>query len=143
MKAFVLMEKGYEYDDNYYNPTDGGSPQKIFFDYDQALIEKIKLDIKKFKAHSFESYVYYEDIEYVIEDMNKFKKFNEKLKEKYGEPAYTNPWNRLEEYQLHPSANEEESNEFVRMVDFSYYEVQEVDVDKNSFRNHQIESVLD
>jgi hypothetical protein len=141
MKAYVLMEKGFEYDDNYYNPVEGGSPKKIYFSLDEAKQESKKLDLQKFKNESIRNYTY--DIDDVIRDYDKFNELSNRLLEKYGKPTFQHRWMSLEEYQLHPQANDEESEEYSKLVDFSFFEVQEVEVDQSSFRNHQIETVLE
>jgi hypothetical protein len=58
MKAYVIMQKGYEYDDNIYNPTEGGTPTKVFFNEEDAYIEKEKLEIKCMKELEITNYVY-------------------------------------------------------------------------------------
>lgn len=140
-EAFILMEKGYEYDDNYYNETEGGNPKKIFFNREEAELERKKLDLERFKNESIRNYTY--DIDDVILDEEAFTKLTDSLLEKYGKPTFAHRWQSLEDYQLHPDANEEESNSYMKLVDFSFYEVRKVEVDKASFRNHQIDSVLD
>jgi len=141
MKAYVLMEKGFEYDDSYYNPVEGGSPRKIYFSLDEAKQESKKLDLQKFKNESIRNYTY--DIDDVIRDYDKFNELSNRLLEKYGKPTFSHRWMSLEEYQLHPQANDEESEEYSKLVDFSFFEVQEVEIDQSSFRNHQIETVLE
>ena len=49
MKGYIILEKGYEYDDNYYNPSEGGHPTKIFYTKKSALEA---LDDYEFEAHT-------------------------------------------------------------------------------------------
>lgn len=141
MKAYVLMERGFEYDDNYYNPVEGGTPKKIYFNLDEAKQEAKKLDLQRFKNESIRHYAY--DIDNVIQDYDMLNELNDRLLEKYGKPVFPHRWMSLEDYQLHPQANDEEAEEYSKLVDFSFFEVQSVEVDRTSFRDHQIDTVLE
>ena len=47
-KAYIVMKKGYEYDDNTYSETEGGHPQIICFSKEDA-----KMKVKELNAKSF------------------------------------------------------------------------------------------
>lgn len=136
MKSYVLMQKGFEYDDSYYNPTEGGTPNKVFFKKEDALSEMRKLNIYKFKNDN----VSYYDIDF---DRDKVINFRDELIDKYGMPKYESKWQSFDEYGLHPMADEEETNKYLKMIEFSFFDVVEVDVDVTSLRSHQIDSILE
>jgi hypothetical protein len=58
-----------------------------------------------------------------------------KLQKKYSWDNYEN--------RLHPSANEDEVDEYCKMVTVSFYEVIEVDVDMSSWRDNQLNQIID
>lgn len=136
MKSYVLMQNGFEYDDSYYNPTEGGTPNKVFFKKEDALSEMRKLNIHKFKN---------DQISYYIQDFDRdnIVKLRDELIQKYGMPKYERSWQSFDEYGLHPMANEEETNKYLKMIEFSFFDVVEVDVDIPSLRSHQIDSILE
>ena len=137
MKAYVLMQKGFEYDDSYYNPTEGGTPNKVFFKKEDAYLEMRSLNIHKFKNDNV-SY-YHQDFYYV----DKIMELSGELLSKYGIPKYENKWQSFDDYGLHPMANEEETNRYLKLIDFSFYDIVEVDVDVPSLRSYQIDSILE
>lgn len=136
MKAYVLMQKGFEYDDSYYNPTEGGTPNKVFFKKEDALSEMRSLNIYKFKNEQVSYYIHDFDCDNII-------KFRNELIDKYGMPKYERQWQSFDEYGLHPMADEEETNKYLKLIDFSFYNIVEVDVDVSSLRSHQIDSILE
>lgn len=139
MKSYILMEKGYEYDDNYYNPVDGGIPKKVFFDIKDAEAEHLKLEIKNFKNTDITSYMY--DIEdYLNVSKEVFENYINSLNEKYGKPN-KKAW-ESGEFQLNESATEEEAKKYFDMISLRFFEISEVEVDIPSLRNHQIEQIL-
>ena len=139
-KAYIVMRKGYEYDDSIYNQTEGGTPQIICFTLEDAKQKVKELNIQAYKETSITDYGY-ED-ERVSCDWEKFENFNLKLTEKYGKIKSKYSWDNVEN-RLHPSANENEINEFCEMVLVSFYDVVETDVDLSSWRNQQINSIVD
>lgn len=141
MKAYVIMQKGYEYDDNIYNPTEGGTPKKVFFNKEDAYIDKDKLEIKYMKETDITSYTYSieDEINIPIEEVTGFL---ESLNNKYGKPSPLNRWDSFGEFQLNPMATDEESKKFLSMHSLRFYEVVEVDVDVTSLRNNQIDRIL-
>jgi len=134
------MRKGYEYDDNIYNETEGGTPQIVCFSKSDAIQKVKELNIKAYKESSITDFAYeYEDC--VNVEWSEFEKFNNSLVEKYGEVKKKYSWDSTEN-RLHPSANESEANEYCKMVSVSFYDVIETDVDLQGFRNEQISSIL-
>jgi len=146
MKSYVLMQKGFEYDDSYYNPTEGGTPNKVFFKKEDALSEMRKLNIHKFKNDNVS---YYHQVKGILGghledcDCGRIIEFRDELIDKYGMPKYENKWQSFDEYGLHPMADDEETNKYLKLIDFSFYEIVEVDVDVSSLRSHQIDSILE
>jgi hypothetical protein len=64
------------------------------------------------------------------------------LIEKYGKIPTKYNWDNTES-RLHPLANEDEINEYCKMVTVYFYEIAEVDVDIASWRESQINSIVD
>jgi len=141
MKAYVIMQKGYEYDDNIYNPTEGGTPKKVIFNKEDAYLEKDRLEIKYMKETDIASYTYSIEDELNI-PFEEVTGFLESLNDKYGKPAPVNRWDSFGEFQLNPMATDEESNKFLSMHSLRFYEVVEVDVDVTSLRDTQIDRIL-
>lgn len=140
MKAYVLMQKGYEYNDEINNPTEGGHPTKIFFSKKDAEEKVIELNINEFKQTNLEEYTY--DMEDICSDVDSLKEYVKSLNEKYGVPTPKNKWDRPDEYRLNAKATEEEGKKYASMVDITFYEISTVDVDVASFRDFKIDEIL-
>jgi hypothetical protein len=141
MKAYVIMQKGYEYDDNIYNPTESGTPKKIIFNEEDAYLEKDRLEIEYMKETDITSYSYSIEDELNI-PLEEVTSFLESLNDKYGKPAPINRWDSFGEFQLNPMASDEESKKFLSMHSLRFYEVAEVEVDVASLRDAQIDRIL-
>lgn len=139
-RAYIVMKKGYEYDDNTYNETEGGHPQIVCFTKKDAELKVKELDIKEFQSLSVFDYAY--ENECLNVEFSVFDNFNKVLVEKYGRIISKYSWDDTEN-KLHPKANENEINEYCKMVDVSFYEVVEVDVDTSSYREEKINQILD
>jgi vacuolar-type H+-ATPase subunit I/STV1 len=140
-KAYIVMKKGYEYDDNIYNETEGGTPKTVCFSKEDAIRKAKELNIKEYQTNSITEFSYeYEDCVNVEWDV--FEKFNQSLVEKYGKIETKYSWDNTE-HRLHPKANEDEMNEYCKMVSVSFYEVVEVDVDMSSWRDNQLNQIID
>lgn len=48
-RAFTVCEKAFEYDDNYYNPSEGGTPTTVFFKREQADRHAQQKNIEQFR----------------------------------------------------------------------------------------------
>ena len=139
-KAYVILRKGFEYDDNIYNESEGGTPNLIVFSKEDANRKVDELNAKEFKECSISEYSY--DMEDILTvEIDEYDKFNESLNQKYGKIESKNRWESYEN-RLHPMANKEETEEYVKMVSISFYEVVETDIDIQSFRDKQISQVL-
>lgn len=139
-KAYIVMKKGYEYDDNTYNETEGGHPQIICFSKEDAKMKVKELNAKEYQEVSIFDYAYENDC--LTVEWGEFEKFNKSLVEKYGKFTSKYSWDNTEG-QLHPKANEDEISEYCKMVTVSFYEVVEVDVDTSSYREEKIKQILD
>jgi hypothetical protein len=140
-KAYIVMKKGYEYDDSIYNETEGGTPKIVCFSKKDALEKMKELNIDAYKEMSITDFAYqYEDC--VNVEWNEFENFNKSLIEKYGEVKKKYTWDSTEN-RLHQSANEDEVDEYCKMVTISFYQVVEVDVDTSSYREEKINQILD
>jgi hypothetical protein len=140
-KAYVILKKGFEYDDNIYNEVEGGTPNLIIFSKEDAQSKVDELNIEELKNCSISDYSY--DLEDCLNvEIDEYVKFNESLNTKYGKPESKNRWDSFEN-KLHPMANEEEANQYVKMVSISFYEAVETDIDVQSLREKQVSSILD
>lgn len=145
MKAYILMQKGYEYDDNYYTSPEcgGGTPTKIYFQHSDAQIEENKLNIEALKSTDISLYTGGDNMEYYINvTTEELIEYVNSLVKKYGSPILGRYQRSFGVYQLHPDANEEESNKYLQMVHIRFYEISETDVDLPSLRDNQINSVI-
>jgi hypothetical protein len=140
-KAYVILKKGFEYDDNIYNEVEGGTPNLIVFSKEDAQLKVKELNIEEFKHSSISDFSY--DMEDVLNvEIDEYEKFNESLNTKYGKPESKNRWDSYEN-KLHPMANEEEAKQYIKMVAISFYEAVETDIDTQSLREKQVSSILD
>jgi hypothetical protein len=139
-KAYVILKKGFEYDDNIYSESEGGSPSLIVFSKEDAKLKVKELNAKEYKQCSLNEYSY--DLEDSLSvDVSEYDEFNESLNTKYGKPDSKNRWESYEN-RLHPMANEEETDKYMNMVKLSFYEAVETDIDVQSLREKQISQIL-
>lgn len=139
-KAYVILKKGFEYDDNIYSEVEGGSPSLIVFSKEDAQLKVNELNAKEFKECSLSEYSY--DLEDCLTvEMSEYEEFNESLNAKYGKPETKNRWESVEN-RLHTMANEEETQKYMKMVSMSFYEAVETDIDIRSLREKQINQIL-
>jgi hypothetical protein len=139
-KAYVILRKGFEYDDNIYSESEGGSPSLIVFSKEDANRKVDELNAKEFKQCSISEYSY--DMEDILTvEISEYDKFNESLNQKYGKPESKNRWESYEN-RLHPMANEEETEKYIKMVSMSFYEAIETDIDVRSYREKKITEIL-
>lgn len=139
-KGFVILKKGFEYDDNIYKETEGGSPSLIVFTKEEAKKKVYELNIKEYKDCSISNYSY--DLEDCLNvDVNEYIEFNESLNAKYGKIESKNKWDDCIN-KLHPMANEEEAKKYFEMVSVRFYDCVETDIDLQSLRENQINSIL-
>ena len=84
-KAYVILKKGFEYDDNIYSESEGGSPSLIVFSEEDAKKKVNELNAKEYKQCSLNEYSY--DLEDSLSvDLSEYDEFNESLNTKYGKP---------------------------------------------------------
>jgi hypothetical protein len=140
MKAHVIVKKGYEYDDSIYSESEGGNPELICFSKEDADKKVNELNKQEFKTTSL-SYYSYELEDILNVDIEEYEKFNQSLVEKYGKIDKKDSWNDVENT-LHPLANDEETDRYIKMVGISFYEVKATDIDVQSFRDYKINEVL-
>jgi len=141
MKAYVILQKGFEYNDEVYTEGEGGNPQIVCFSKEDAKIKVDKLNFEEYKKRSLTEYTY--DLEDVLSvDVEDYEKFNESLVEKYGPIVTTNRWDDTENI-LHPKASVEESKKYCDMTTLSFYDVVETEVDMESYRDYKIGEIID
>ena len=139
-KAYVILKKGFEYDDNIYNESEGGTPNLIVFSKEDAKKKVYELNAKEYQQSSMNEYSY--DLEDSLSvDVSEYEEFNDSLTTKYGKPELKNKWESSEN-RLHPMANEEEIKKYMSMVKLSFYEAVETDIDVQSLREKQISQIL-
>jgi len=140
MKAHVIVKKGYEYDDSIYSESEGGNPELICFSKEDADIKVNELNKQEFKTSSLSYYSY--DLEDILNvSTDEYEKFNQSLVEKYGKIVKKDSWNDVQNT-LHPMANDEETEKYMKMTSLSFYEVKATDIDVQSFRDYKINEVL-
>lgn len=141
MKAYVILQKGFEYNDEVYTEGEGGNPQIVCFSKEDAKIKVDQLNFDEYKKRSLTEYTY--DLEDVLKvDVEDYEKFNESLVEKYGPIVATNRWYDTENI-LHPKASAEESKKYCDMTTLSFYDVVETEVDMESYRDYKIGEIID
>jgi hypothetical protein len=139
-KAYVILRKGFEYDDNIYNESEGGTPNLIVFSKEDAKKKVYELNAKEYQQCSLNEYSY--DLEDSLSvDLSEYDEFNDSLTTKYGKPELKNKWESSEN-RLHPMANEEEIKKYMSMVKLSFYEAVETDIDVRSYREKKITEIL-
>jgi hypothetical protein len=142
MKAYVILRKGFEYDDNIYSSYDGGggTPDTIVFSKEDAIRKVDEMNIEEFKTECITNYSY--DIEDVLNvNQDEYYEFNEKLVEKYGAIEKKDVWTSNENV-LHPKASKEEAKEYSKMVNLTFFEFKETNMDMQSFRDQRINETL-
>lgn len=140
-KAYVILKKGFEYDDNIYNEVDGGNPSLVVFDKEDADKKVYELNIQEYKEVNITDYGYGLD-EVLKVDEEVYYDFNKSLVEKYGEIKKQGNWDRTD-CRLHPMANDDESKNYAKMINLDFYKVVETDIDMQSYRETKINSILD
>ncbi len=139
-KAYVVLRKGFEYDDSIYSESEGGSPKIICFSIEDAENKIKELNSQEFQQVSIIDYTWdLPDILNVEED--KFHEFNNSLIEKYGKIEPLNKWQSTESV-LHPKANKEEIDTYLGMIDFSFYYIAETDIDIQGYRQKKLDDIL-
>lgn len=142
MKAYVILRKGFEYDDNVYSGYDGGggTPDTIVFSKEDAIKKVEELNIEEFKTENITNYSY--DIEDVLNvERHQYDDFNETLVEKYGVIEKKDVWTSNENV-LHPKASKEEAKQYEKMVNLTFFEYIETNMDMQSFREQRINETL-
>lgn len=138
-KAYVILEKGFEYDDNIYNEPEsgGGNPKLITFTKEEAEQKARELNIKELKQVELCDYSYeLEDVLNVARD--EYVAFNTALAIKYNSSSED-----FEEiYTLHKNADEKESLDYLKMVSIEFFTVVKTDIDLESYRDTKIDAIL-
>ena len=143
MKSYVILQKGFEYDDSIYSESDGGGghPKLVTFSKDEVDSKIKELNLIEYKIISIRDYTY--EIEDILNvDEEEYLNFNRSLVEKYGPISKKYSWEDTE-YMLHPSATDEECEKYVSMVSIDFYYAVETDIDIQSFRNERINNILE
>jgi len=142
MVAYVVLQKGFEYNDEVYSQAEsgGGHPHKIFFTEESARKEVERMNLEELKQTNITDYTY--DIEDICDDPDGLLELCNSLNEKYGKMESTNRWNSPDEYRLHEMATEEESKKYFDMVDLYFYEMVQVEVDQQDLRESKLQNII-
>ena len=142
MTGYVVVEKGFEYNDEIHSPNEGGGgiPKKIFFNLNDVQSEVKRLNLEMLKNVNIIDYAY--DIEDVVNDVEEFEALINKINENHGgkeQPKYN--WQDYT-WKIHSQATDDELSEVYKLVSLSFYDYYVVDIDTQSFRDNQIDRVL-
>jgi hypothetical protein len=144
MKAYVILQRGFEYDDEIYSNHESGSgfPKTVFFTKTAALEQTRKLNIEEFKITNISDYCY--EIEDICDDVEKLEELVKQFKQKYGEcPPPKSKWDRKPDgWRLHPDVSDEEAKKYSDLVNLEFYEVVETEVDVQDMRESKIDNII-
>jgi len=142
MKAYVVLQKGFEYNDEIYSAyeTGMGHPKRIFFTKEAAQEHMNELESIELKDNNITDFAY--EIEDIVNDVESLEKLVQNLNQKYGKFESKDRWSRPDQYRLHPNATLEESKEYAKLINLSFFEIVETDVDKQDLRESKIQQVL-
>jgi hypothetical protein len=142
MNAFVVLRKGFEYNDEIYSQSEnsGGNPHKVFFTREGCSEEVERMNIKEFKETNITEYSY--NIEDICDDPEELLEFCKALEEKYGKMESVSRWDSPDEYRLHKMSTDEESKKYGDMINLYFYEMVEVEVDQQDLRESKIQQIL-
>jgi hypothetical protein len=141
MKGYIILEKGFEYNDEIYNSSEGGNPLKIYLSYDFAKKEYQRLTIQKFKTINITDYDY--DVSNLCDNLEALTNLCESLNKKYGTIERTSKWDSVDEYRLHPLANDEESKKYCALVDLQFYEICQSEFDTDDLRDSKLNHLIE
>jgi hypothetical protein len=138
MKGYIILEKGYEYDDSYYNEIEGGHPRKIFHTKSSAMEA---LDNYEFDAHTERDITDYCGIDRMKSESD-WTSLCESMTQKYGEMK-PNTW-RGTFTRPNIKMNKEERKQYLsNFTDYIFYTIVETEFDTQDMREHKINSVID
>jgi len=125
-KAYVVIERGYEYNDEIYHQPetddDCGKPEHVYFDQKKALDVAQKLNSKFFSGLRLCEYCYGIDEILVDED----EETCQKLSEIIGKPLTKD---ELEEFEVPENLTEKQLEEISKLFNLEFYSVVAVDAD--------------
>jgi hypothetical protein len=130
LTAYVVFEKGYEYNDEIYHLPDvsGGDPKRVTFSKEDAKNLITVLSRDSFRGLDIGNYTY--DLKDVVDEIS-LKEIFKINKWKWDEDNLTVP----------EKATDEQIDEVMKFIDLQFYDFQEVEMDIASMRNAKIEIV--
>ena len=142
MIAYVVLQKGFEYNDEVYSQAESGSghPHKIFFTEEAAREEVERMNIKELKETNITEYAY--DIEDICDYPDELLEFCNSLNEKYGKIETKDRWNTPDEYRLNSMATDEEAKQYSNMIDLDFYEMVQVEIDQQDLRESKLRQIV-
>ncbi len=129
-KAYVVVEKSYEYNDEvYYEPEGGGThPLKVFLKSDKAQAELERLELAQWKNFSNNKWsgpgYYAYDFNELLVNPDSFEDDIEKLLGVKGEDKWDLPTPDKE-------ASDEVWIEYMNLFDLAFHEIREIDLDSS------------
>ncbi len=131
LTSYVVFERGYEYNDETYNAPEspGGDPKRVTFSKEDAIKLVKELNRESFRGLYLGQYCY--EISEIVDDVETLKQIFKDNKWKWDEDEVTIP----------EKATNEQLDIVVDMINLSFFQYQEVELDIASMRNAQIERV--
>ena len=124
MKAYIILEAGYEYNDEYYYrpESEGGTPKNTFLDKEKAEKKQQELEIEQIRGLSLGHYGYEaSDISDFPEELTQFFKDEfDQIEEKGSYPEFTVPM----------EATDKQIIKLIDLIDLEFYSVFETDVEE-------------
>lgn len=126
IKAYVVMSQHFEYDDNYNNAQDGGTPVKVYLNKAKAEEECAKKNIVEICGCNLDNYSYN-----IREDKDALEALRNVIKTAKGK--ITHDGKKGEEYniriELPANVSTAQVNEILNILGVWFHQVEEVDVD--------------
>lgn len=141
MKGYVILEKGFQYNDEIHsNEGEGGIPVKIFLNKEFASKELYRLEIEKLKSINITDYCY--QVDEICHNVDKLTSLCDTLNQKYGKPESRTNWDHIDEYRLNYLASDEESMQYYNLINLQFYEIVESDFDQSDIRESKIDHII-
>lgn len=130
--AYVVFEKGFEYNDEIYHEVDasGGAPKRVTFSKVDASKLVVELNRKFMRGCNIGHYAY--DIEELCDPLDLEVLFTK------------NDW-KYDSYNLciPDEANDNQIDELLKLINLTFFDYQEVELDMISFRDRQIDNTIE
>lgn len=122
--GYIIQELGYEYDDERYNRTEGGTPQLVVTDEVVAKKKMMELEISRWRGQNIGNYGY--DIDEIARDSKNTAEL-EKALELVGIDI-----ENLYDSEISIDATDEQIRNLIRLSNIRFYEIVEIEIDDSS-----------